>query len=338
MNESYYFLTTSGTSVDIKPIYSGPAENRDAVQSSFIVSTSTGPPRTVDVIFPTPPITENALKNEAGISFNEKQRDLAFLTVLSELEQSPEIQEDLEARHEIIANADVLLENLKRPKLSDREMRRYIVRKVYDNYIRTTLSNPARIASMDFWLTGSEQIDFIRNIEVLTEEDYLHSLRQYEDDTLSIIGTAKLVREFEKYGAAREDVVSQQDYEATLTNYPVLANYIDAILLEYRRYKSSITPGEIISVFRAIAPLVENLMRDMLKAQGCEKQFASLGPMISELQQRNLGSVALYSQLNHILKFGRDLAQHGATVSEPVLRIACENAFELIPQISAIFP
>ena len=133
-------------------------------------------------------------------------------------------------------------------------------------------------------------------------------------------------------------VIAQQDYEATLNNYPLLKTYTEPLLLEYRRYNTAITPGEIISVFRAISPLVENILRDLLHTHGCSRQFPSLGPMISELQQRDLGSVALYSQLNHILKFSRDLAQHGASVSEPVLRIACENAFELVPQLASIFP
>lgn len=57
-----------------------------------------------------------------------------------------------------------------------------------------------------------------------------------------------------------------------------------------------------------------------------------------DLQSRGVASPALLSQLNHILKFARDLSQHGESLPQAVLRIACENAFELIPQLAALWP
>jgi hypothetical protein len=59
--------------------------------------------------------------------------------------------------------------------------------------------------------------------------------------------------------------------------------------------------------------------------------------MIGELQAKNVAGIALISQLDHVLKFGRDLAQHGQAMPLAVLRIACENAFELVPQLAALF-
>jgi hypothetical protein len=53
---------------------------------------------------------------------------------------------------------------------------------------------------------------------------------------------------------------------------------------------------------------------------------------------RTSGNIATISQLNHVLKFGRDLTQHGAAMPEPVLRIAAQNLFELAPQLAALFP
>ncbi len=338
MDDKYYFVTTSGTTVCASPIYSGSVENRDAVQNSFNVATPTGPPVKVNVIFPTPPILTDALEKEAGLSFNSAREDLAVLTLLSEVDNSPNLFEDPESSHEILADASFLLDKLKRSKMPDRDMRRYIIRKVYEQYSRTTLSDPVSIQQMDFWITGAAYIDFLRNIEVLAEEGYLRVIEMSEEKGLAVRGTARLVREFEKYGAARDDVIAQQDYVATLGNYPVLQRHSEEILLEHRRYTTAITPSELISVFRAVAPIVETILRELLSAHGCTKHLQSLGPMISELQRRTLGSVALYSQLNHILKFSRDLAQHGAHVSEPVLRIACENAFELIPQLATLFP
>jgi len=334
MEYKYHFITTSGTSVHVNPIHAGPAPNRDAVQNSFVVTTATGSPIQIDVIFPTPPIVTDALKTRAGISFDSAREDLAILSLLSEIDNSPNLFQEKQPSYEILADAPTLLKSLHRGKISDRDMRRYIVRKVYAHYSRTTLREPVTFEQVDFWITGANDTDFFRNIQVLVEEDYLRIVRGH----LDVRGTAKLVREFEKYGAAKEDAIAQQDYEAILKNYSVLNSYADPLKLEHRRYTSAITPHELISVFRAIAPLVENLLRDLLKVRGSAREFSSIGPMISELQQRNLGSVGLYSQLNHILKFSRDLAEHGIDISEPVLRIACENAFELVPQIASLFP
>ena len=334
MDYKYHFVTTSGTSVHIMPTYSGYIPNMDAVQNSFVVATSTGSPTKINVIFPTPPIITDALKKEAGISFDSAREELAILSLLSEIDNSPNLFQEKKTSYEIFADVPNLLRNIHRDKISDRDMRRYVVRKVYDHYSRTTLTDPLSFGQMDFWITGAEEVDFLRNIEVLAEEGYLRIF----DKQLKLTGTAKLVREFEKYGAAREDAIAQKDYEAILKNYAVLDAYAAQLRLEYRRYTSAINPHELVSVFRAVAPLVENLLRELLKTRGSSKEFTSIGPMISELQQRNLGSVGLYSQLNHILKFSRDLAEHGITVSEPVLRIACENAFELVPQIASLFP
>ena len=209
MDYKHHFITTSGNTVYITPTYSGQADNRDAVQNSFDVATSTGPPAKVDIIFPTPPILKDTLENEAGLSFDLVREELAVLALLSEVDNSPKLFEDPESSHEILANGPYLLKNLNRERLSDRDMRRYIVRKVYDNYSRTTLSDPVSIEQMDLWVTGAKHIDFVRNIEVLAEEGYLNIIQLSQDEGLCIGGTAKLVREFERYGAARDDVIPE---------------------------------------------------------------------------------------------------------------------------------
>ena len=87
---------------------------------------------------------EAALEVEAGISFESNREELAVLTVLSEIEQSPDIFAE-PGSGEILADSSSVIKNLKRAKFSDREMRRYIVRRVYDHYSRTKLSEPVPI-------------------------------------------------------------------------------------------------------------------------------------------------------------------------------------------------
>ena len=338
MDYSNSFISPSGNIFYIEQYYKGHAEGRDAFQNSLSVSSAISEPLKVDVVFPTPKIISDFLDKEFKISFESERDELAVLAVLSEIDSSPNIIENPERKHEILANQDALTKYLKRNKFSDRDMRRYIVRKVYDSYSRKTLYDDVKIEKIDYWITGSEPIDFMRNTQVLDEEEYLRVHDPFAESDIIISGRAKLVREFEKYGAARDDVIAKEDYESTLKNYNVLKNSEEAILLEYKRYSNSIGPLETISVFRSIAPIVEQLLRELLKSHDCNKDLPTLGPMISELRQRKLGSAGLYSQINHILKFARDLSQHGNDVPLSVLRIACQNAFELVPQIASLFP
>ena len=92
------------------------------------------------------------------------------------------------------------------------------------------------------------------------------------------------------------------------------------LLLERRRYDAAQTAGELESVFKAAAPIVESILRALLQIHFPNRRFATLGPMINAWQQNNIGSYGLWAQLNHILKFGRGLAEHGHTISESVLR------------------
>ncbi len=107
---------------------------------------------------------------------------------------------------------------------------------------------------------------------------------------------------------------------------------------KFQRYSTAVTHQELESVFRAVAPLVEAVLKQLLKSKGSKHEHSSLGPAIADLHQRGIGGKPLWSQLNHILKFARDLEGHGASLPDPVLRIACENSFGLIPQLAALFP
>jgi hypothetical protein len=150
--------------------------------------------------------------------------------------------------------------------------------------------------------------------------------------------TATLIRDVERYGAARPDIESQEDYLAHINesggNAPELAN----IVTERLRYEVARRPEEIVSVFRATMPIVEGLVRRLLRAHGSTREHGSLGPMIGELRDRNIGTRGLWSQLTALLNNVRDISLHGEEVPVAVLRIAAEGCFELFPQLLAAFP
>jgi hypothetical protein len=226
---------------------------------------------------------------------------------------------------------------LRPPQQPDRQIRRFIARCVHSAYARGTLREDVILDRIDMDLMGASYRDLIRNCQVLEDEGYL-VIGSTSSAAVSVRPTARLVRDVERYGAAREDVVSERDFLGAVSAYGALRDSLETIQLEYRRYSVALSETELQCVFRAIAPVVESVVKDLLRAHGSTANYATLGPAISDLQARGIGGVSLLSQLNHILKFARDQSQHGASLPVPVLRIACENAFELLPQLAALFP
>jgi len=153
---------------------------------------------------------------------------------------------------------------------------------------------------------------------------------------LLLRASARLIRDVERYGAAREDAISEHDYSASLAAWPSLKPYSQALLSDRGRYDSATSAAELASVFKSTAPIIEALLGSLLSPI-TERQYSTLGPMIADLRAKHIGGIGLLSELDHILKFGRDLAEHGHEMPVSVIRIACENAFELAPKLAAIF-
>jgi hypothetical protein len=268
--------------------------------------------------------------------FEESKLRLATLALLDNLDGLSELPPDPHGNRRIFVGSEDVATILERPRQSDREIRRFLARRLYDAYSRGILRDTIVIDAMDMAVCGASLIDFLRNGQLLEEEAYLF-IRSNTPDSVSIEPRAKLIREVERYGATREDAAGEADFLASVSAYPSLARVKGALSLEYGRYSTARTALELESVFKAVAPVVEDMVKDLLTANGSEATYPGLGPAINALRGRGLGNVALYAELSHVLKFARDLASHGAQLSEPVLRIACENCFQLVPQLGALY-
>lgn len=108
--------------------------------------------------------------------------------------------------------------------------------------------------------------------------------------------------------------------------------------MEWDRFSTAGSSLELASVYRALVPEVERLLRSVLRQHGSRKADTNLRPMIAELETLRLGDRGFWSTLRHIVNFMRDLTEHGQDVSEATLRIACETTFGLIPQIASLAP
>lgn len=127
-------------------------------------------------------------------------------------------------------------------------------------------------------------------------------------------------------------------YIERVNSLPAMADNAVAVGQEYQRFRLATSSAELTSVFRALAPTVEAVLKNLLRAHGSQKVHLSLGTVIAELRERRIGGVGFISQVAHILRFGRDLAQHGNEIPDSVLRLACENAFQLVLQAANLFP
>ncbi len=332
------FVTLSGQGLQVVPYREGQVPDSDALGLYYEVTDASGSLSRVCVEFRTPETTDVELHQKRLGSFQNEKSRLAVFAILDGVEENDPALGAPGPVKRIVIEPLVAVELLDRPKAHDRDIRRYIARRVHDMCSRSTLDVPVPFDEDDFRYLGAQYADFVRCAQVLEEEKYLKIYSTGFPDGLKVTETARLVRDVERYGAAREDVKSDQDYSATLRAWPRLALHAAALSGERTRYATATSEVELLSVFRATAPIVEAIVRELLTSHGSAKSYAGLGSMIGDLHALKIAPLAILSQLDHVLKFGRDVTEHGHSLPVPVLRIACENAFELPPQLAALFP
>ncbi len=331
------YVTPSGSTAQVKFLGAHRPPGRDVERHIFAVTSPGGATEELNVSLVVPTLINASLQQNGLPPLTQVKTDLAYLAAVTNYDQLGSLAVDEDGRRVIEIDGADAIALLRRPRLSDREIRRFLARRVYQAYSRATLQDIVLIDGFDFRLTGASTNDMLRNAQLLAAEGYVN-IEAATSSSIALKPTARLVRDVERYGAPKEDAVTERDYLQAVRVYPRLEPHLEPLQLEYQRYAVAISDTELQSVFKAIAPVVEAIVKDLLRAHGSNQQHPTLGPAIADLQDRGIGGPALFSQVNHVLKFGRDLAQHGTMIPTTVLRIACENAFELVPQLGALFP
>jgi hypothetical protein len=72
-----------------------------------------------------------------------------------------------------------------------------------------------------------------------------------------------------------------------------------------------------------------------------EEGYLEMGPTPSDAvmvraRAALIRDVERFSQLRYVQKFARDVIGHGEQLPDTVLRIACANAFALLPELAAL--
>lgn len=331
------FVSRSGLSLRITPYHEATIPDRDALGLYYEVEDASSTTIRVCVAILAPMVSNVTLQHARLGTLAQVKDTIARFAILDGADADAELLGGDEPVKRIWLDGQALQDVLKRPKWGDRDIRRYLSRRVYDQYSRTTMSEPVMFDPGDYSYAGATHQDFLRCGQLLASEGYLTIKLMSPMGGFAVVPTSKLIREVERYGAAREDVASEEDYVASLKVWPSIRSYEGALVSERIRYQSATTVPELLSVFRATAPMVEAVARDLLANHGSAKSHSSLGPIIADLQSRHVIDIAIVSQLDHVLKFARDLVQHGQQIPLVVLRIACENAFALVPQLGALF-
>jgi hypothetical protein len=303
-----------------------------------LVESTGGTSLQTEVVFTSPRLTNFLLEHEGQEPLDQRgRRDLTLLAVLRAVQED----EDFFSSRDPITIDGEELQRLREPRtISDQSLRRYIARKLYLLWSEETFNAYAEFGSVDAALTGAGARDFLRNLQVLAQEGYADLEETMDPGFPGFMarGTAKLVRHVERYGAAREDVENPEDYGARLRAVPALARHAELLLLQRGRLAAAGRPEEIVSVFRAVMPTVEAIVRDLLRAAGDGREHSSLGPMIASLRNRGVGDRGVWAQLATIKNSARDIDLHGQELPMSVLRIATEVSFELAPQLGLLFP
>jgi hypothetical protein len=330
------FLTPGGTALFIRLVQSGASSTRDGFEYVMDVEIGDVKQRVmvdIDALVQMEPLSAGR-KPDPRID-TDLRHVFALLAIVDAVDRDPSFVTGAPSRLEL--GVDQAQKLLSRPKPSDREIRRYLARWVYTVYSTSTLDVKVKIDRIDELLLGCTPIDMKSNLGILQAEGYLSVAHVHPPNVgVAVTPTVRLVRDVERFGAARDDVVAESDYPASIAAYPILAPQRAALVAEWARYTVARSAGELLSVFRALAPIAEATVRQVLASHGSRRSDTNLAPMIQELQSRGLGNRALWSKLNHIVVFARDLAEHGDSLTEPVLRIACETVFDLLPQVAAL--
>lgn len=277
--------------------------------------------------------------NQLPVLESDSLEVAATAAAIRAVDETPEFFSSSDAV-EISLGYDELSEQRPVSSMGNRTLRRYIARRLYLAWEHVSFDYYLGFGPIDEAITGVGPEGFLRNLQLLEQEEYVVLSRTMDRgfSGFDARGTALLIRDVERYGAAKADVESPTDFKARLLLLDTLASERDEIIQERGRYELAQSSVEVVSVFRAISPILEGVVRRLLRASGSTREHGSLGPMIGELRSRTIGTRGLWSQLNAVMTNGRDISLHGEDLPIAVLRIAAETCFELFPQLAILFP
>jgi hypothetical protein len=334
-----WWITPSGTTVRVGSSEEYVRDGDAGVHYSFAIDSTGGETREVHVRIDEPRYVNTLRAANSLPPLDEHGRGhAAWVAAVRAVDSNPGFFEGVEPVTVDLGYDDLTI-GPPAPKIDDRALRRYIVRRSYLLWQNHCFDTFLQFDDRDADLTGAGPMDFLRNCQLLAQEGYIRLDRTHDPgfSGFDVRPTALLIREVERHGAVAADVESEEDYEARIHALRALSDEATDILRERQRYEAARTAGEVASVFRAVVPMLEGLVRRLLRERGSTREHSSLGPMIQELHERRIGSLGFRSQLSAVHTNGRDISLHGEDLPVAVLRIATEMCFELLPQTGQLF-
>ncbi len=334
-----WWVTSSGTTLGVTGGTKVPRPNHSGIAYSFDVTSSGGLARSVRVRVDDP-VYVNRVRGENGLPpLGETDlRTHAWVAAVRSADRIPEFF-DVDDPADVELSYQDFDPHSGPPALPDRDLRRYIARRVYLFWKVTSFDDYFVFDQRDVLLTRVGVSGFLRNAQLLEQEGYIEIGRTHDDgfDGCAVRATARLVRDVERYGAAAADAETEADFVDRLKLAPGLELEREGILAERARYELARTQTEVASVFRALVPILEGAARRLLTELGSTRALPNLGPIIGEFNRMNVGDVGVRSLLNAV-KTGRDVVLHGHHLEVAALRIHVDTCFELLLQLGPLFP
>lgn len=333
------WVLPSGLTVELALGHEHRVPNTDFVGYDAVVTTPGGTSRTLKVHLLDLPLMDAARRQEGLEPLEPGERERIVETALLRLVDTDPEFFDGDGPLEV---GPTDAGDLKRtPRISDRELRRYIARRLYVEWAEKSFDRLVYFEDIDESLTGCDPVDFLRNLQLLDQEGYVRLDRTLGPLTFASYharATARLIRDVELYGAASDDVDDAAEFGGAIGPVRALEEDLELLMLQRSRFQFSQTSSEIVSVFRAIMPTVESVVRRLLTAHGAKNELASLGPMIAQLKNRGIGTRGLWSELSGLQTLARDVALHGHDMSPTFLKFGCSACFDVILQLGSFFP
>jgi len=130
MAYQYFYVTPSGSTAQVKFLGMDKHPHRDGERHFFALQSPAGDNQTVNVTLVAPSLIDAALQQHGLPPFVNVKTDLTHLAAVTSFDRLELLPTDGEGRRVVEVEGPEALALLRRPRLSDREIPRYIARRV----------------------------------------------------------------------------------------------------------------------------------------------------------------------------------------------------------------
>src|SRR2546426_3064859 len=147
-----FYVTPSGSTAQVKLLGADRHPNRDAERHIFSLQSPAGSHETLNVTLVAPRLIDAALQQNGLPPLTEIKKELTHLAAVTSFDRLELLPTDEEGRRLVQIEGPEAMALLRRPRIPDREIRRFIARRIYQVYSRSTLNEIVLFDNFDLLL------------------------------------------------------------------------------------------------------------------------------------------------------------------------------------------